>query len=525
MFVNFLFFMKISGFWLNILLMVCVYFQLDAKKSPLALLAQTCSSIGKDSNSTSKSIIPPLEKKDGDKQNSEKSTSESTKRESKEKESNSSNNKPGFRTISNKEVPPPLVPVASRSNDGQRSSPSAIKCSPRPKDVSAIVSVSSQSELSSTSSRSISSHSTGSNQNLIDKEDDRLKRPSSSPRSSSRLARECVSYSDSLKSVNSAHSFYNGYSSLANSYSHLTHAGHGLSSEAAAAHLAGYPLPLPAHGAFGSSSAAAAALAAQSSALAAQSSALKNAYGPSFSPYVTYARVRTPSGATTLVPVCRDPYCTHCQLTEQNAHLSSTCTAVGCAQCAHEKSLQNLSLGFNGASFSHLQSLSGAGLLTSVPSSYSHLSSPLYHHSALSGHTQSGIPSVCNWVSAGNEHCGKRFTSSEELLQHLRTHTSSDPLALAAAYDRYGFSSSAALSGLHGHLQTPGSLSPNSLRRSYPTSLSPLSSLMGSSRYHPYKSLINTQSAMASSQHPQSLGQYISPYALYGQRLGAAAVP
>jgi hypothetical protein len=69
------------------------------------------------------------------------------------------------------------------------------------------------------------------------------------------------------------------------------------------------------------------------------------------SPFVSYARVRTPSGATTLVPVCRDPYCTHCQLTVQNSHLSATCTAVGCAQCAHEKSLHNLSMGLHGSSF------------------------------------------------------------------------------------------------------------------------------------------------------------------------------
>ena len=41
-----------------------VYLQLDAKKSPLALLAQTCSSIGKDTN-PSKPIIPPIDKKDG----------------------------------------------------------------------------------------------------------------------------------------------------------------------------------------------------------------------------------------------------------------------------------------------------------------------------------------------------------------------------------------------------------------------------------------------------------------------------
>lgn len=296
-------------------------------------------------------------------------------------------------------------------------------------------------------------------------------------------------------------------------------------------HLAGYAnhLALMGHGLDPSNPSYHSVLAAHSSlssfaVAAAQSTALKAAAAAgaqaSFSPFVTYARVRTPSGATTLVPVCRDPYCTNCQLTLQNSHLSSTCSAPGCAQCAHEKSLTSLSiLGLPSASSMLLPSLASAG---SLPGSMSTLSSlhSLYPHSALSSAHQ-GLPYVCSWVS-GNDFCGKCFSSSEELLQHLRTHTSSmDVSTLAASYAGLGLPSAL---GVYPHLSAP--LSPNSIRRTYPTSLSPVSSLLGSSRYHPYKSPLSGVGATPTL--PQSMtprGPYYSPYALYGQRLGAAAVP
>ena len=36
---------------------------------------------------------------------------------------------------------------------------------------------------------------------------------------------------------------------------------------------------------------------------------------------------------------------------------------------------------------------------------------------------QQGGPYICNWM-AGRDYCGKRYTSAEELLVHLKTHTS-----------------------------------------------------------------------------------------------------
>lgn len=261
--------------------------------------------------------------------------------------------------------------------------------------------------------------------------------------------------------------------------------------------LHGYSASLAAHAGLGLGPASAAAMAA------AQSSALKHqaAAAAALSPYVSYTRVRTPSGATTLVPVCRDPYCTNCQLTIQNSHLSSTCNAPGCAQCAHEKSLQNLStLGLPGM-------LPGATLPPGLPS-LGQAAASLYPHAAHQG----GLPIVCSWV-AGNEFCGKRFATSEELLQHLRTHTtgvdtpsSTFGLGLGGAYHLNALNAS-------------GGVSPNSLRRTYPTSVSP--GLLSANRYHPYKS----PSAYPSGQPLPPLGPYYSPYALYGQRLGSAAVP
>ncbi|CAG0916900.1 unnamed protein product [Notodromas monacha] len=42
-------------------------------------------------------------------------------------------------------------------------------------------------------------------------------------------------------------------------------------------------------------------------------------------------------------------------------------------------------------------------------------------------------PYVCNWIAGGEAYCGKRFSTSEELLAHLRTHTSSSSSASVMA--------------------------------------------------------------------------------------------
>ena len=496
-------------------------FQLDAKKSPLALLAQTCSSIGKDP-SPSKSIIPPLEKKDGDKSAEKPGSVENRKSPVVSKESGrDSANKPGFRSIPPKEIPP-LVPISSSSPSDKGSPTPEPKKAEKMGDTSVTSTVT--RPVSSTGTSMSSTRSTSSapverdSERERERERDRHRDSGSEGKIPSRASPE---HHISKPSLSHPHLGLACFGSGPLPHPGLSMYGHGLGLDPVAASSAyASSLAAAAHSGYNLSASAAAALAAQNAALK-----------PGLSPYVSYARVRTPSGATTLVPVCRDPYCTNCQLTLQNSHTSTTCTAPGCAQCAHEKSLQSLSaLGMAGASsLSMLPQYSASNSLASVPpglSAYPGLTSSLYAQTLLSASGQ-GMPFVCNWV-AGSDYCGKRFATSEELLQHLRSHTSSaESVASLAGYASFGLPTPFGLSGYPSHIPPAhGGLSPNSLRRAYPTIPSPLSNVLNGSRYHPYKSsLPGVPSALPPGQSLSSIGPYYSPYSLYGQRIGAAAVP
>ena len=72
-------------------------------------------------------------------------------------------------------------------------------------------------------------------------------------------------------------------------------------------------------------------------------------------------------------------------------------------------------------------------------------SSFLGSYSSLQNGLSAGKNLVCNWISPGENYCGKRFLSSEELFAHLRTHTnlsvssslSSEPSPLQNSYSSY----------------------------------------------------------------------------------------
>lgn len=512
----------------------CLFFllQLDAKKSPLALLAQTCSSIGKDP-SPSKPIIPPLEKEKKDADKGDKSSSGDNRKspcnDSGNESGRESTKKSGYSKSAPPKEIPPLVPISSSSS--RKSSPVSSSSSEKSNEtttVTASVTRPVASTGANNGANSSSSRSTNSVSSERERDSERERerdRNRDSTSESSKPSRSSPEHSSKLPSH--LHPGLNGFGSGI-PHPGLSLYGHGLGLDPASVSSAYASSLAAAQSGYNLSASAAAALAAQNAALS------KSGLTPGLSPFVSYTRVRTPSGATTLVPVCRDPYCTNCQLTIQNSHVSSTCTAPGCSQCAHEKSLQSLSaLGMAGASsLSMLPQFSMPSTLPSLPSglsSYPGLSSSLYAHSLLgssAAHSQ-GMPYVCNWVS-GSDYCGKRYSTSEELLQHLRTHTSSsDSAASLASYAALGMPPPLGLAGYpHGPLPAHGGLSPNSLRRAYPTIPSPLSSMLNSSRYHPYKSpLPSVPTGLQPGQPLSSLGPYYSPYSLYSQRLGAAAVP
>uniref|UniRef100_A0A1B0F0A6 Uncharacterized protein n=1 Tax=Phlebotomus papatasi TaxID=29031 RepID=A0A1B0F0A6_PHLPP len=207
------------------------------------------------------------------------------------------------------------------------------------------------------------------------------------------------------------------------------------------------------------------------------------------SPYLNYARMKVPGAPADPMMVCRDPYCTGCALSnhmmKSGASTPGGCPA-GCTQCDHP----------------------AKGYPTSLSAAHNSAAAAYAHAQLAALAAASQLPFVCNWIASDASYCGKRFGTSDELLQHLRTHTSnmSESMLTTAA--------ATGLPPTHPLLQ-----------RTYPTPpLSPLST----ARYHPYSkpSLLPPTLPPPSltglpglPPHP-SLAQYFSPFSLYGPRLG-----
>lgn len=227
-------------------------------------------------------------------------------------------------------------------------------------------------------------------------------------------------------------------------------------------------------------------------------SALMSPHHPMFkaaamNPYFNYAaRLKGMDPSSLMQQVCRDPYCTGCPSSPHflNKAAGQPCPP-GCGQCE-----------------------AGAAAAASSKSSASyspHNPAASYAHAQLAAiAVASQLPYMCSWIAGDGAYCGKRFSTSDELFQHLRTHTASMPDSVLSA-------------------AAAGGIPPNHplFQRTYPTPpLSPLST----ARYHPYgkPSMLPPSLAPPSlaglpglPPHP-SLAQYFSPYSLYGPRMGSS---
>ncbi|XP_072834928.2 zinc finger protein 703 [Pogona vitticeps] len=206
--------------------------------------------------------------------------------------------------------------------------------------------------------------------------------------------------------------------------------------------------------------------------------------------------------------LCRDPYC----LSYHSAsHLGTGGGGANCSSCVHDPA-GGLKSGYPLVYPTH--PLHSALSSSATPSLPGH---PLYTYGFMI--QNDALTHICNWVSASGP-CDKRFGTSEELLAHLRTHTALPGAEkLLAGYPASGLGSAAAAS-CHLHLPPAAPGSPSSL----PGSLSLRSPhTLGLGRYHPYsKSHLPTAGALPVPSLPTA-GPYYSPYALYGQRLTSAS--
>uniref|UniRef100_A0A3P8ZL10 C2H2-type domain-containing protein n=1 Tax=Esox lucius TaxID=8010 RepID=A0A3P8ZL10_ESOLU len=202
--------------------------------------------------------------------------------------------------------------------------------------------------------------------------------------------------------------------------------------------------------------------------------------------------------------LCRDPYC----LSYPNApHLG------GSNPCVHDPS-SALKSGYPGLVYPshHLHSLHPSTMSSSITPTLSH---PLYTYGFMLSNDP--MPHACNWVSAGGP-CDKRFPTSEELLAHLRTHTSIPGGIDSKLLSAYPSVSSASAASCHLHL-------PHSSQTSLQNSFSLRSPhTMGLARYHPYGKVHLPSGPTSIPLHSLQTGSpYYPHYTLYSQRLGSAS--
>ena len=171
-----------------------------------------------------------------------------------------------------------------------------------------------------------------------------------------------------------------------------------------------------------------------------------------------------------LTSACQDPYCVNCKTSKTSTSGSSHGCGPQCYGHHHHDSSSLL-----------------PSPLPTVPPSMSHLYP--YAGFMLRAQNDQNGPFVCNWVQ-DSKNCGKNFTTSEELLQHLRTHTST---------------ASASSAPLHTPCNIPDC--PCGLK----SAISGPTRLHSASRYHPY--FMPSPALHAPSFH-SAISHYTSPHGI-----------
>ena len=219
-----------------------------------------------------------------------------------------------------------------------------------------------------------------------------------------------------------------------------------------------------------------------------------------------------PSSSSVAGSVCRDPYCKdpNCPTAVYNVYMARVASARG------------LPPGYLELMEAHKMAALGLGSLGSPPPS---VPTSLASSAALGP----GGPYICNWMN-GRDYCGKRFTSAEELLVHLKTHTNLSA-SDAGLMPGGGSSNSAAA---YASLLNASAASLMGRGAGGPVLPSSLSALGAAGRYSPYQRpgapLPPSLSGLGPAAFPPSLaalhpsfasmaGYPASLYALYGARL------